>query len=273
MKRYWKKNTTLIIAIVVAIGGVLLFIKTIVSPPQDLKFEDQYGKALDQKVDSLKMVDLNSLDNEYISCLDLADRLKKESKIGDSEFQNRISTINNIFAPKFAKYCFIQFKKNVWNENEFKWMNDRIEQLEENNIKNDSLTTISHIIENYNKAKDLSENRTYSKAEHLIETANKYKQDEYLRNNKALMNALNKLPGSLENAHYTYLRKRVDLLKKYSEYTYDEYNNLSAKINDEIRDFEDKKSIYRVYRDRSALKRDATKYYYEADKYYKGNAQ
>lgn len=122
------KILLLVVAVIIAIGGVLLFMKTIVSPPKDLEFKNQYEIALNQKIDSFKKVGSDNLEREFATLTDLAHRFKAESNIDEKLFDKEYTEIIGVYSPKFAQYCFGQFQKSVWDDTEHKWMEERIAQ-------------------------------------------------------------------------------------------------------------------------------------------------
>lgn len=280
------KILLLVVAVIIAIGGVLLFMKTIVSPPQDLEFKNQYELALNQKIEGFKKVDSDNLEREFATLTDLAHRFKDESSIDDKFFDREYTEIIGVYSPKFAQYCFGQFQKSVWDENEHKWMEDRIAQLRKLTIEDGSRKIMDNYAESdgrfsiilktigkYREAKSLSNRISYSglvEARSRISKANQYKQDDYLKNNAALMKALNSLPSRLEASHYAALRAKVNTLANYYSYSADSYDVLSDNVVAALKEYkQNAQSVYGEYRSLSDLEADASRYYNAAVEYYK----
>lgn len=280
------KILLLIIAVIIAIGGVLLFMKTIVSPPQDLKFKNQYESALNRKIDEFKKVDSDNLEREFATLTDLAHRFKAESNIDDKFFDKEYTKIIGVYSPKFTQYCFGQFQKSVWDESEHKWMEDRIAQLRKLTVEDGSrkimdnypesderFSIIIKTISKYREAKALSYKVGYSgldESRSRISKARQYKQDDYLKNNAALMKALNRLPSRLEASHYASLRAKVNTLANYYSYSVDSYDALSDNVVAALKEYEQNaQSVYGESRSLTQLKTEASRYYNAAVEYYK----
>lgn len=280
------KILLLVVAVIIAIGGVLFFMKTIVSPPQDLEFKNQYELALNQKIEGFKKVDSDNLEREFATLTDLAHRFKEESSIDDKFFDQEYTEIIGVYSPKFAQYCFGQFQKSVWDESELKWMEDRIAQLRKLTIEDGSRKIMDNYAESdgrfsiilktigkYREAKSLSNRISYSglgEARSRISKANQYKQDDYLKNNAALMKALNSLPSRLEASHYAALRAKVNTLANYYSYSADSYDVLSDNVVAALKEYkQNAQSVYGESRSLSDLEADASRYYNAAVEYYK----
>lgn len=280
------KILLLVVAVIIAIGGVLLFMKTIVSPPKDLEFKNQFEVALNQKIDGFKKVDSDNLEHEFATLTDLAHRFKSESNIDDKLFDKEYTEIIGVYSPKFAQYCFGQFQKSVWDESEHKWMEERIAQLRKLTVEDGSckimdnyaesdgrFTIILKTIGKYREAKALSNRTGYSglgEARSRISKANQYKQDDYLKNNAALMKALNSLPSRLEASHYASLRAKVNTLANYYSYSADSYDALSDNVVAALKEYkQNAQSVYGESRSLSDLEADASRYYNAAVEFYK----
>lgn len=280
------KILLLVVAVIIAIGGVLLFMKTIVSPPQDLEFKNQYELALNQKVEEFKKVDSDNLEREFATLTDLAHRFKAESTIDENFFDKEYAEIIGVYSPKFTQYCFGQFQKSVWDESEHKWMEERIAQLRKLTVEDGSRKIMDNYAESdgrfsiilktigkYREAKALSNRTGYSglsEARSRISKANQYKQDDYLKNNAALIKALNSLPSRLEASHYASLRAKVNTLANYYSYSADSYDVLSDNVVAALKEYKkNAQSVYGESRSLSDLEADASRYYNAAVEYYK----
>ena len=279
------KILLLVVAVIIAIGGVLLFMKTIISPPQDLEFKNQFEIAINQKIDDFSNVDSDDLESEFEILTDLAHRFKEESNIDQKLFDKEYSEIIGVYSPKFAQYCFGQFKKSVWDDRDLKWMGDRIAQLRQLTVEDGThkimdnypetdgrFSSIIMVIDNYRDAKALSNQTSYSGLENArarIRKANQYREDTYLMNNAALMNALYSLPDRLEASHYASLRAKVNTLANYQNYTEENYENLSDNVFAALKEYEENaQSVYGGSRSLSELYSNASRFYGAAKDYY-----
>lgn len=281
------KIILLFVAVIVAIVGVLSYMKTIVSPPRQLHFENQFEAQLKKDIEAFKHVEQDSLDTRYFSLTDKDNRFKSEAVIDQKSYVNNYFEIICIYAPKFAQYCFSQFEKSVWYDDDLKWMEVRISVLRAATIENrtkkmmdtdnlketdNQFTTILETIQKYRKAKSLSQKTSYlnlNNAKVRIEEAKQYKQDNYLKNNQSLMKALNKLPGKLEASHYAYLLSEVNKLANYDSYSEAGYDTLSDQVNAALKEYkQNAQSVYGTQRSLDDLEAKAARYEKRAKTYY-----
>ena len=269
----------------IAIGGILFYMKTIVSPPQDLAFNNQFENALNQRINGLKNTDQSNLESEFASLTDLTHRFKIESSIDDKTFDAKYIDIIGVYAPKFSNYCFSQFQKSVWDDKEHKWMEGRINQLRGLTVDDGSkkimdqyketdgqFTIILRTIDKYRQAKALAGRTSYqglSDAQSKINQAKEFKNDDYLKNNASLIKSLNNLASNIESSHYNSLRAKVNNLANYYSYTAESYDKMSDNVVAALKEYEDRaRSVYGTARSLNDLKNEASRYYNQAVEYF-----
>lgn len=282
------KILLLVVAVIVAIGGVLFYMKTIVSPPQQLSFKNQYEIQLKKDIEGFRKVRQDSLERTFALLADKSHRFKTESVIDEKSFDHNYAEIVGVYSPKLAQYCFGQFSKSVWDDGDLKWMEGRIAQLRDLTVENGSkkimsdfseadgkFTIILKTIGKYREAKALSNRTGFSgldEARARINKANQYKQDDYLKNNASLVKALNNLPSRLEASHYATLRSKVNQLANYYNYSADSYDTMSDRVVAALKEYkQNARSVYGEARSLDGLESDASRYYSAAVEYYKNN--
>lgn len=282
------KILLLVVAVIVAIGGVLFYMKTIVSPPQQLSFKNQYEIQLKKDIEDFRKVGQDSLERTFAMLADKSRRFKAESVIDEKAFDQNYAEIIGVYSPKLAQYCFGQFSKSVWDDGDLKWMEGRIAQLRDLTVENGSkkimsdfseadgkFTIILKTIGKYREAKALSNRTDFSgldEARARINKANQYKQDDYLKNNASLVKALNNLPSRLEASHYATLRSKVNQLANYYNYSADSYDTMSDRVVAALKEYkQNARSVYGEARSLDGLESDASRYYSAAVEYYKNN--
>lgn len=284
------KILLLAIAMTIAIGGTLFFIKTIVSPPGPITFSNQFESAFNDHFNNFKNGSPSNLESDFKSITDLAERFKEESVIDDKTFDKNYIDIIGVYAPKFASYCLDQFQKSEWNEKDHSFMIDRINQLR--NLTNtagslklmdnypqqdQTFTLIISTINKYKNAKSLATKTTFISIEDSkskISKARDYKNDTYLRNNVSLVNALNKLPYRLEESHYKSLSNKIHSLAHFRSLSYDEFLQKGKNTYDAINNYKNNAhdtygiSESEVNSRFSALNKELTRIANEADEYF-----
>jgi len=279
------KIILIIAAVILAIGAVLIFMKTVVSPPQDLRFNNQYEIQLKHDLDSFRQGETANLESDFTKLADRCHRFKDEAVIEDKVFDEQYNGIIGAYVPKFSQYCFTQFQKSVWKESELKWMEGRISQLRALTLEDGSrrimdnyresdeqFAKILSIIGKYREAKALSYKTSYAGLEEAISRiskANQFKKDEYLRNNASLVYALNILPSRLESSHYASLRAKVKSLANYYNHSEKSYDAMSYNVLKAMTEYENNaSSVYGKVRNTDDLRTEASRYDKQANEYF-----
>ena len=252
------KSLILVIASARAVGSVLFFVQTIVSPPKNIKMEDVHTTDIQKFSNSYNpdTLDLNEAEKQFDIIVDRATLFRGDSLIDQKTCDNAISCSAEKFSEKFVKWSMSKFDQSVWNHSDHvimtkiisKLRNVKIAQgtrkaLETNSLA--ALTKIESIIGEYGNAWKVAKQTSfinyddvYSKRKNAEYLATK----KYLRNCTSLVNALNSVGEKLESSCYYQLKRRVDNLQNlYSFGTKSAYDNESSRVYDLIQEFENTK--------------------------------
>lgn len=272
------------VAVSLAIGGVMIFAKTRVEPPVATKSINQFSKKLDDCCATLKKADASAQrDSILTTTISKIKIYVAEEKLEAQSGDKSIDKVLAIYVPPFLKQSFDKFQQSVWNESDHKYMLSVVSNLRSIKYTNkssalrwqtaDSLSIIESVVAKYNKARALSRSTGFygvESAKSTINQARQYAEDKYLSNCSDLVAALNNVKPSIAQSHYNYISGQVDLLSHYSNYTMDYYHNvLVSQVEEALHEYQDNaEEIYGSGRDISDLWQRARDYYYEASDYY-----
>lgn len=255
MNRSLIKSLILAIAIAVAVGGVLFFIQTVVSPPENIKTEDVHTTDIQKFSNSYNpdTLELKEAEKLFDVIADRATLYREDSLIDQKSCDNAISSSAEKFSAAFVKWSMSKFEQSIWSHSDhvvmtkiiYKLRNVTIAQGSKKALESTSLavlTKIESIISEYGNAWNVAKqtsfnnyNDAYSKRKNAESLATK----EYLKNCVRLVNALNSVGQKLELSCYYQLKRRVDNLQNlYSFGTKSAYDNESSKVYDLIQEFE-----------------------------------
>jgi hypothetical protein len=262
------KISLLVIAIVLAFGGVMAYYKTIVSPPGKLKFKNQYVVSVKKDMSKIKSANTDlALDSVFNAVTHILDFQFANTVLTDQERDELFEFFATQYVPVFVTACNSKFSQSYWDESKFPRINARISQLQQlrstaNKVivlgdANASLNEVQYVIYHYYEAKRASNANGYSgiqSAEQRIATARKYANMTPINNCSGLVNSLNTVASRLEQAHYTYLSNQVELLTKYQNFSQSEFDNLALSIAAKIDEYKKQaKSTYGHASDLSSL--------------------
>lgn len=239
-----------------AIAGILVFAKTQVAPPSNIKLVDQYAlnlKSTCASFDSIK--DFNESRVEYSRIDDKLKRFFSEDAIDATVSDEYRKKIDETFGKNLRAYGFGLFQKSVWSEDQ---LNEMLSML--STLKSDKLSTgetavsdeflasadkINGVVGAYHAALRLSRNTSYNgvnDASSKIQKAKNYRSSEYLKNNASLVNALDALPGRIAQSHYRHVSSLVSSLGGYYNVSKDYYmNTLIPRADHAINEYKDAK--------------------------------
>ena len=278
------KIIVLVIAITLAIGGVMIYAKTKVEPPVATKSIDQFSKNLDDcfknfagentplQEDSIFATTINKIN---IYCRES----KMEEKTGDANIDKLLSR----YSPLFMKRSFAKFNQSTWYETDHSYMISVISNLR--SIKHsdnspalqkqtaDSLATIERVISKYKQARAVSRRTGFngvSNAQATISQAHQFANDNYLSHCSDLVSALNNVRPSIAQAHYNYISNMVEKLAQYRSYNQYYYENtLIPQVDAAVTEYDNNASdLYGSKRDVNSLWNKARSYYNSASQYY-----
>lgn len=233
------KILLLSLGIIIAVLGVMFYIKTVVAPPANLAQVDAYGQDLDTY--DLAFEDANSQEEEDTLLARVSDRIARfyaEERVTADDADNHTTTLLNNYTPQFITRSFNKFSQSTWSDADHEYMLHTITTLRAIRLTNnnfalsqaeqDSLRTIESIIDRYHKALAVSRHTTFSgcaAARNAIAQARQYAADRWLRNCSSLIAALHDVPSRLAQSHYNYAAAQVSRLQNYNSYSSDYYFN------------------------------------------------
>ena len=219
------KSLILATAIAVAVGGVLFFIQTIVSPPKNIQTEDVHTTDIQKFSNSYNpdTLELKEAEKLFDIIVDRATLYREDSLIDQKSCDNAISCSAKKFTTSFVKWSMSKFGQSVWNHNDhvfmtkiiYKLRNVTIAQgtrkaLETNSLV--SLTKIESIIGEYGNAWKAAKQTSfinYDDAYSKRKKAETFARSEYLRNCTSLVDALNSVGEKLEKSCFYQLKVRI----------------------------------------------------------------
>ena len=273
------KIILLVVAILLAIGGVMAYYKTIVSPPGKLVFKNQYVNSVKKDISQVKSANTDlALDSFYVAITHELDLQLDNSFLTDQERNELFDLFTTRYVPTYVAACNSKFSKSVWNEGELQKINSRISELQRlvttdkktviQGEANSSLNEIHNVIVNYYEAKRAASASGYNglqAAKQKIATARKYASMSPINNCSDLVSRLNSVSARLEQAHYSYLAGQVERLRSYYNYSQTEYDNLALSVAEKLDEYKrNAKSTYGRVSDISSLESRAGNYYSNA---------
>ena len=279
------KILILCIACVLAIGGIMVYAKTRVSPPKTPDVVEQYTQNLDASIADL--VDFKSYVKMDSCCDDYVNRVKvfnAEDKISDEENDLELKKLVCVYTPRFLGECFSSFNKSVWNEADHEWMNDRANKLKALKYSNnssalrkstiDSLDLVNSIISDYNNAKRIcyaSAFSGWSNAKSTLDQVNRYSKNQYLSHNSSLMSDLKNVKSRLAESCFNQLIYKVNQLANYESMSKDYFmETLAPQVESALQDYEKNAAgVFGSKKSTSQLREKAREYCYDATRYFK----
>lgn len=285
------KILLLVIALFLAVGGVLYFVRTAVSPPQHLEYDNQYVTHLDSVIASTDNMSLKELDNCIDPILDFSDRMRSEAVVNPAETDEPVSRVLTYYARIFNSEALSHFKKSYWDRDLINGYARRIDRVSGYFLSDGNTLAVSdpdiisdfsrinNIIAAYNSALALVADRGYhgvNAARNAINRANEYMEDSDLQPNTSLMNALGNVRENIANAHASYLISRVNSLDVPMRYPdWSTYTSSSSAVSSLVDEYESNGSALYGSAYRSNLPyqlRNSISYYNtNADAHFNGN--
>ncbi len=274
------KIMLLLLAIIGALGGVMAYYKTIVSPPGKLTFKNQYVISDKEDIAKVKSASADtSIDSIYNTVTHELDFQLSNKNLTNQERDELLESFVTQYVPVFVSSCNSKFSQTYWDEGNLKRINNKITELR-NLVSTDrkviiqgevqsSLSNIHNVIVNYYEAKRAASANGYNgiqSAKQRIAKAKRYTTMSPLNNCSELMNRLNSLASRLEQAHYAYLANQVERLRVYYNYNnQSDYDNVAIYVSEKLDEYKkNAKSTYGHMSDISALEGRAGSYYSNA---------
>lgn len=282
MKNVSSKILILAASFIGVVVAVLVFVKTVVSPPVDVEFVDEHQqkmiKALDSFTSSKKIAFNDSL---YDACIDKIAVFADNGLISQEQTDYDKQKLINAYVPLFKSECFRQFSESGWSESCFRPMRKRIEALRSVKLSSKSpvvqgtnasdLKSIEDVMSDYASAKSAANARTFhdvSSTRRSINTAAQYLETQYIKISN-LKSSLERVQPSLEESHYRHVSSEVNRLSGYRNMSQENFDKLVSSVNATINEYDNNKSMYGRYaRDISSLKSNAGNTISTARQYY-----
>ena len=275
------KIILLVVAILLAVGGVMAYYKTIVSPPGKLEFSNQYINAVKKDISKVKSANTDiALDTTFVGITHELDLLLSNSFLSDQERNELMESFASQYVPTYVSSCNSKFSKSVWNEGELQKINVRISELQAlkttdqkiiiQGDANASLNEVHNVIVNYYDAKKAASDSVFifnglESAKQRIATAKRFASMSPINNCSDLVSKLNSVSSRLEQAHYAYLASQVERLRPYYNYSQTEYDNLALSVSDKLEEYKNHaRSVYGKASSISDLESRAGNYYSNA---------
>ena len=272
------KIILLIVATIAAIGGVMAFYRTIVSPPSHMKFKNQYVEAVRQDITDIKSWSQDSLEVPYQTIVDEVSFMWGDSLLTNQERDELLEKFAVEYVPAFVSSCNNKFSQSVWEKSSLQQMSVMIDQLRSltssggtsivGGDANGSLSEVQNVISNYYAAWGVASRTGYSglsNAKAKIASANRYAEMSPINNCVALVNQLRAVPQKLERSHYAYLEGQVERLRYYYNYDQQSYDRLAESIYSKIKEYKNNaKNVYGTISDIGWLEQYAGELYNSA---------
>lgn len=271
------KILILAISFFLAIGGVLVYAKTIVEPPRALRQRDAYAMDLAECMASFNHIEsAEQEDSLFAITLNRINVFRAESKISANDADKDMSSLLSRYTPLFLKRSFEKFHQSSWRDSDHKYMlsvmrniksikrSDSSSAIAQSTI--DSLNLIASIIDKYHRAWVVSRHTTFtgcSNAQNTISQARHYAKDAWLANCSDLVAALNSVRAKLAESHYRYVAMQVEKLQNYGNYSRSYYDGtLVPQVEAAVTEYDNKaRSLYGTKRDVNVLWDRARNYY------------
>lgn len=278
------KVLILVLSIIAAVSGVMIYAKTIVEPPMALKQINQYTTDLSICYSSLVKAGSEVQEDSIFAIT--VDRIKKfeaEGKLTAVDAKSNIECLLGKYTPLFFKHSFGKFQQNTWHDSDHNYMLSVIKSLKSMKhtdnttaiVKTtlDSLNQVERVISNYRQARTLSRRTSFTdvaSAQNVINQAGKYVNDPWLSKCTDLSNALKNIKSSIAQSHYSYVLDQVEKLSQYKYYGQSYYENtLIPLVDATVTEYDNKAAtLYGSKRDVNSLWNKARAYYNEAASYY-----
>ena len=261
----------LLVALILAVGGIMIYAKTKVNPPMTPKQIDVYSSDLAQCKTSLKNAsDKESVDSAFLTTIDRIKIYSQEDKIRDAEADKELDNVISIYMPMYLRRCFEKFEQSVWYDSDHARM---LKEIAVNNSTMDSLNVIVQTIDRYKQARRISRSTSFtsvSNAQSVISQARQFANDKYLSNCTDLKNALNSVRNEIAQSHYRYISAQVEKLSQYRYFSQSYYDNtLVPQVDAAVTEYDNKAAaLYGKKQSVEPLWARARSYYNQASSYY-----
>jgi hypothetical protein len=282
--KVFSKILILIIAVTLAVGGVMIYAKTKVEPPKATPQTNQYLDNLSKSYASFGKT--HNADQEDSIFADTWSRISifvHESKISKTDADKGMDLLVGKYSPLFLNRAFSFFKQNVWYEKDHQYIKNVINTLMQikhsdgtlalSKTTQDSIAQVEGIITRYYKARAISHYSRFAgvaNAQSIISQARQYANDPWLSHCTDLVSSLNNVRSSIGQSHYNHIVAMVEKLAQYRSMNQSYYENtLVPQVDAAVTEYDNKAAaLYGSKRDVNVLWNRAKSYYNDASLYY-----
>lgn len=261
MKNVVSKSIILAVALAIAIGSVLIFVRYVVNPPEDISAvataDDIFNPDIKKTVSSFNpdSLTLKEAENTYDAIVDRANIFNDDELINDkSVFDKAIAEASEKFTKSIISWSIDKFNKSTWNTGDHEVMIRLITKMRKVSIEEGSkkalspeslasLTEIESVVNDFKKAWTVTRKTNFTDYQNVTSVRNEarsYATKRYLSNCRNLVNALNVIGEKQENSCYNQLHRTVERLQ-YLYYFENRkaYENESKRIYGLIKEFKE----------------------------------
>lgn len=234
MRNTVSKLVILSVAVAIAIGSVLFFIRYVVNPPADISAEatadDVFNPDIKNKVNAYHpdSLSLGDAENTFDALVDRANIFIGDSLIRDKKDYNVVIVeASERFAKSFISWSTDKFSKSSWNAGDHEVMLRLIGKMREISIDEgakkalssktlSSLTEIESVVNDYKRAWGVTKKTYFTNYPNVTTVRNEarvYATKKYLSNCTNLVNALNIIGEKQEVSCYNQLYRTVERLQ------------------------------------------------------------
>ena len=253
-----KKIIILIIALIAAVGAVLAFIPTILTPPEDIQEENVHLKSVKNDIDAIRTNDSFSYnDSIFLVVTDKLYIYSKEGFLNSTEVNDNLFRLIEKYIPELRRYCYGRLRASVWRDSDHELMLSRIKYIKSIELNPPASLTlgdyvsgleeIESIIADYRdawKAAGYSSFYSVEDANRKISEAEKYRSAMYISNCTSLMEALSAVRMNIGRSHYNQVDSQVEKMSGYASMTSAQFTTLQQDVSNAINEYEDNKANY-----------------------------
>lgn len=282
-KRTGTKVLILVLGVVLCVGGILVFYKTKVSPPTNLKYGNQHFNFLENEISSLKKSNEQN-DTALYNIMDELSWYYRDDFISLQEYGILTDSLAKAYVPPFISASKAEFKKEVWDNAKLNnilshiyllrgWTTNNGDPVICGNLAQ-GLNDIETTIGQYRKAWSVAHSTSFhgmAAAKSVIANAHYYSNLPNLQSCTSLMEALSNVTPALERQHFRIITSKVQSLNRGWIYTSQEhYEARINSANNAVREYSNgAKSTYGSYASStSSLSASIKTYKNQADSYY-----
>lgn len=237
------KIIILTLCIIVAIGAVLVFIKTQLAPPGNVEFKDAYSAPLNADVEKVGTKQFPQCKSDYVKAYHKVNFMNQEELLSNDQADGIIVKIDTVYGNRLVGYAYRIFNSSNWPDSDLDLITSTIGALRGDRLRNgqraitqemdESFRQVDGILANYRSAWAFARNTGFSSvadASSRISSIDSYRNKPYLSNNSSLMTALNNLPSAIANSHYNHVAAQVNKLGGYARMSQSQFNSLVDQV-------------------------------------------